>query len=431
MDEEQSASTPWCNAKTVGPPLIRYLQERRHHGENFSEWISMLRGLNKSWYQEMTSHIKKVTVGGDSAEQLPKSLLGSLSHVTDLAVNEIGSMTLAFDEEAGSISMKMDRSACDILNSAVNIQTLSLAHETESETDFGALIPMNSVKTLTLKDAQSLAVVRKCPNLENLTLDNCCLMKFKCNPRLRHLSIDIPGSNMRIDHPDLSNTLDNLQGKCFDQSLLNGLANLTELTQLRFSYRSMDWRAHYPAVCETLSSLRNLEALSLVMTNMGLFSLEDEFKHGFLNALPPTLRELELWGLFSWADNRVLMETTSLDSLEKLTLGNGQGELTYADLEWVTKLPNLVELRLWGGEVMGRAFAWLRNLPKLRRIVVNVSDIDSKAFQQLCWVGDNVKQIRVWCCKAGSQNLNDKPEVREAIRILEGRGVKVEFYLMH
>ncbi|GMH44690.1 hypothetical protein BSKO_12642 [Bryopsis sp. KO-2023] len=244
---DRTASMPWCNANTVGRPLIRFLKEKRNDGENFGEWILTLRALNKSWYLEMTSHIQK---------------------------------------------------------------TLNLANVTKTE--FGSLIPMNSVKNLSINHT-TLAIVEKCPNLENLFIVDCSLKK----------------------------------------------------TKFRIYWRSFG-----------------------LPTN--------EFNHGFLNALPPSLRELEVWGLLSWADNRLLMgKTTSLYFLEKLALGNGEGRVGYGDLEWLTKLPNLVELSLWGREVGARGIVRLSEMPKLRRLALNVESITPEALQQLCLVGDSVQQIMV------------------------------------
>ncbi|GMH44660.1 hypothetical protein BSKO_12612 [Bryopsis sp. KO-2023] len=423
------AFEPWCNAKTVAPPLIRYLEEKINHEENLMEWILTLRVLNKSWCLEMSSHIKKVTPYGGQLEQLPRSFQGSLAHVKNLELKEIGTATLAFDEEAGCLSMRPDPMVCDVLNSAVNIQTLSLSHVTENEDELDALSLMTSVKNLSLEQSQTLAIVQKCPNLENLTLVDCSLMKvdFECNPRLRSLSINLPTTqDLKIDNPELGKVRADLHFQPpLRQSLLDGLANLTELTQLRFSCCMWEWCDDYQTMCQMLSSLGRLKILSLFMENM-FYGLDDTVKHAFLNALPPSLRELELWGLLSWEDNRVLMETTSLNSLEKLTLGNGDGRVSYADLEWVTQLPNLVELSLWGSEVLGRALLRLRSLPKLRRVVLNVERIDPEAFRELCCVGEEVKQIVICYRTYPVKDLRNDPMVLEAKGWLEGRGVEVK-----
>ncbi|GMH44634.1 hypothetical protein BSKO_12586 [Bryopsis sp. KO-2023] len=106
---------PWADAQTVGPPLIRYLKERKYHGEvtrkdqkDIVEAFSALRALNKSWYLEVTGYIQKLSVSGaQQLEQLPKSLLGSLAHVKSLALKETEELDfdkveadweLAFDE---------------------------------------------------------------------------------------------------------------------------------------------------------------------------------------------------------------------------------------------------------------------------------------------------------------------------------------------
>ncbi|GMH44680.1 hypothetical protein BSKO_12632 [Bryopsis sp. KO-2023] len=337
----------WCNANTVGRPLIRFLKERRNNGENFGEWILTLRALNRSWYIEMTSHIQK---------------------------------------------------------------TLSLAKITETE--FGSLIPMTSVKNLSIKQT-SLAIVEKCPNLENLIMRGYNMKKteFSCNPRLHSLSIHCPDA-LKIDNPYLYH-LEFSWSLELDESFLNGLASLTELTQLRISRYLR--RAVSPSRMDALQNLHC--AVSRRYSN-------DEIKHGFLNALPPSLRELEVWSLLSWDDNQLLMEkTTSLNLLEKLTLGNGEGRVGYDDLEWLTKLPNLVELFLWGREVMGRGIVWLTEIPKLRRLALNVENINPEAFQQLCWVGDSVQKIII-CCRF--VDLETDPVVLETKQLLEERGVEVK-----
>ncbi|GMH44635.1 hypothetical protein BSKO_12587 [Bryopsis sp. KO-2023] len=406
----------WRNASTVAPPLIYYFHERRDDGENFREWILKLRTLNKSWYLEVTDHIQKVSVYGDQLEHLPRSLQGSLAHVTNLALIQIGFARMTFDEEEGSLTMCEESSACAVLHSAVNIRTLSLADATELENEFDALMPMTSVKTVNLKDCWSLAIAEKCPNLDNLTVVDCLLAKtkFQCNPRLRSLSIDSPDTRgMRMDNPNICRVLADVQ---WGQWLANDLANLTQLTQLRFS-------AGYQAVCETLGSLKHLKVLSVLVKNVSPFGVEDRVKHGFLNALPPLLRELEVWGLLSWEDHRVLMKTTSLGSLEKLTLGNGADQTTYIDLEWVTKLPNLVELPLWGGELKRPAFDWLRCLRRLRRVALNVWTFIPKAVEQLCRIGSNITQIEV-CYR--NNCLENDPVGLEAKRLLETEGFEVK-----
>ncbi|GMH44679.1 hypothetical protein BSKO_12631 [Bryopsis sp. KO-2023] len=254
-------------------------------------------------------------------------------------------------------------------------KTLSLAEVTETE--FDELIPMTSVKNLSINQT-SLAIVEKCPNLENLTIVDCSLMKnehFKCNPQLRTLFID---------------SSEGFRCLSLDESFLNGLASLTELTQLRIS------QPHFGKYVES-SRVLSLEEQLLSLQSMR-HCLNDELKHGFLSSLPPLLRELELWGLLSWTDNQLLMEkTTSLNSLEKLALGNGEGRVGYDDLEWLTKLPNLVELGLWGREVVSQGLVRLTEIPMLRRLALGVINIKPQAFQQLCLVGDSVQQILICC----------------------------------
>ncbi|GMH44636.1 hypothetical protein BSKO_12588 [Bryopsis sp. KO-2023] len=299
--------TPWDDADTVGPPLIQYLERKRDDGENFREWILTLRALNKSWYLEATGHIHKVRVCGDQQlEQLTKSLQGSLTHVKFLELEDISTEALAFDEEAGSLSMNAESSICDVMNSAVNIKMLWLANIIETNNEFGALLPMSSVKILVLTESQSLAVVQKFPNLETLQLYGCrlCRSDFKCSPRLRTLSIDSPFIKDQEHLPMF------LKFQPFDQPFLDGLANLTELTELKFVCHIRS-RADHQALWKLLGRLTNLKSLSLPASVR-----QDEVKREFMKALPPSLEELELWEFVHvrhFEFNAIVMDTTFME----------------------------------------------------------------------------------------------------------------------
>ncbi|GMH45215.1 hypothetical protein BSKO_13172 [Bryopsis sp. KO-2023] len=418
---------PWCDAEMVGPPLVHYFRGKKDCGEDFPLWITVLRLLNKSWYLEMNRHIQKVIAERDTLEQLPRSLMGSLAHVTDLSLLGIGIEAFACDEGAGSPHTNEDPLLNDVVNSAANIQTLNLDFQSDSVTEIRALISMTSLKTLAINRAQSLEWVQKCPNLENLILEDCCLTntEFQCTTQLRRLAIDAPDiQNLRIDNifEEPNWIMPILVAQPFNGSFLTGLGKLTKLTELRFSFRLRELWDHFEAMCETFNGLKNLKVLSLVMTND--FELGEELKLGFLNALPPSLRELDVWGLLSWVDNRVLREITSLDSLEKLTFGNGDGVASFANMDWVTKLPNLVEVTFWGFRVEGRAFDRFRDLPKLRRVVLNVEGVSPDAFRQLCWVGENLEEVEVFAHSGSEQEV---VQIAEVIRLLEERGVQAKW----
>lgn len=103
-----------------------------------------------------------------------------------------------------------------------------------------------------------------------------------------------------------------------------------------------------------------------------------------LLALPESLEILQSDSLKCTGSHEANVK--HLKALKSLDVGDGHEILTYKSLEWITNLQSLERLSLTISSASDYSFAWLKHLPNLRIVCLNMVYLGPSAFAQLCWV---------------------------------------------